>query len=278
MGVEFFSDISRALAKTEAGRSLKEILRWSEYRTGESEQEWISKIGITGQDFLHTTTLMPQIGEVFLRLEGDRFSSSEQETFRYGLISHDFGEAKINGKGIGDISASIKNAKDEKIESGIARKVIASLDLPKETKDKLLNGYHEVVEGGNPKLYDAFKALERTEYVITAMKAFVNCRRLEIQGKPGIKEEKAMIGRVLVINLTKVLNEHVPNYPNSIGRLFSNNRELIDQMFDFSTEWLVSNNSWRGKDVDHGALAMMFQSQWIKFKIRTDRNIFPQDI
>ncbi len=266
MHKEIYAEIKNALANSEAGISLQNTLRWSEYRNGETEREWIVKVGITGQDFLHTMVLMPGIAKAFLEHEGDRFTPAEKETLSYGIVSHDWGEAKINGRGVGDVSAMIKSMKDEKVESWVARRVITSLDLPENIKGKLLDGYAQVVEGGNPKLYDAFKALERSEYVITAMKAYVNCKRLNALGKPGIKNEEALVGRVLIINLAKVLDEHVPNYPNSIGLMFKRVAPLIDDMFAHSLPWLSENPEWQGKRVDHKALAEAFMVKWEAFK------------
>lgn len=265
MRLEIYPQIKRALAESEAGKSLAKTSRWTQFRTNESNRKWREAIGATGQVLTHSD-LFYHIAEKFLDCEGDRFTPEEQETFLYGIAVHDIGEAIINGKGVGDIGAYKKTGADEKKEAKIAYKAIDMLDLPQGIKDKLLDSYKQVVEGENPELHNAFKALEKTEYVLTAIKVFQNGKRLKNEGKHRLKYEDALVGRVLVYDLAKVLNVYAPEYPNSIGIMFRNAAPLVDEMFAATLPWLETNTSWMDKTVDHPTLAKSFKERWEEFK------------
>ena len=264
MSAEFFSTFIKALENSEAGRSLKETYRWSQFRKNESNEEWKAIYGATGQVFSHGI-LFYNFMRWFTRQEKERFNIEEVETLLWGTAPHDIGEAKINGKGVGDIGAYAKTSADEKKETKIAYRAIDSLDLSDEIKSRLLDGYKKVIEGEDPKLHQAFKALEKTEYVLTAIKVYLNGKRLKFQGKPGLKFQEPMIGRVLVFDLPKVLEVYAPEYPASIGKFFHDNSSLIDEMFAYSLHWLMENKFWDGKDVNHSAKAEEFRVKWEAF-------------
>jgi len=265
MKIETYAEVIEALDASEAGRSLRNIYRWSTFRQGESDELWREALGITAVDFSHGQ-LMYEIGRSFLRLEMERFSPEKERLFLSGILCHDWGEAILNGRGVGDVSAQIKTRKVEVEESLIARQVIASLSLPASVKGELLDGYEQVVEGGDEELYEAFRALEKMEYVMTAMKVYQFCRRQKARNIAGIASEVPLIGRVLVIDLSKILDVYVPKFPNSIGRFFRNQSGLIDDMFKFCYPWLAETKEWYGKPIDHAQLAMNFSAKWAVFK------------
>lgn len=265
---DYFPNFTDALASSEAGASLKETFRWTtQFRTTETDETWINVFGATGQVFSHSV-LFYHLSQYFLEKEKGRFTEEQEEIFLYGVGPHDTGEAKINGKGVGDVSAILKTQSDEKKESQMAKKVIAGLKLPEELRIKLLHGYNQVINGKDPDLHQFFKAIEKSEYVITAMKVYQNNRRLESQGRPRLDPymEKALVGRVLVIDLAKVLDVYAPVYPNSIGAFFRNSEALIDTMLEFSMPFLSENKFWMGKDVNHQELADAFVKKWEAFK------------
>lgn len=257
--------IKTALEKSEAGKSLSETYRWGQFRKDETDEQWMGILGSTGRVDSHMR-LFSKYTRAFAAMENGRFTEEAKEIFLDGIDNHDIGEAKINGMGIGDISAQIKTSADEKKESVMARKVISTLNVPQKLKDKMWYAYDQVVNGKNTELNQSFKALETTEYVLTAMNVYKNCRRLEAQGKPGLALEDALVGRVLVINLAKVLDVYVPLYPNSIGLFFKTNSSLIDKMIEHSSSWLNSNNKWMDKEVNHKELLEKFNIKWEAFK------------
>lgn len=263
--LETFSAIMEAFGRSEAGQSLKEIIRWSALRLDESDEVFTKRLGVTSIDFKHGM-LMYHIARTFLKYEPHRFSQEEQNIFLHGILNHDWGEAVINGEGIGDINAHFKTADNEKVESRMARIAIASLELPEEIKNALLMGYEQVVEGKHPQLQHAFKGLEKAEYVMTAMKVYQNNKRAKAAGEPILKNEEPLIGRVLVIELTKLLREYAPVYPDSIGMYLYNCRDLLEEMFEFSKPWLLTHDAWMGKLVDHPRLVAELTEEWDKFK------------
>lgn len=269
MPAEFYPQFIQALAKSEAGSSLKTTYRWTEhFRTDETDKEWRQIFGATGQVFTHGR-LFYALMEKMAEREKDRFSPEKKETLLYGTAPHDVGEAKINGVGLGDISAQDKTSTHEKEEVRIAKRVINSLDLPENLKSGLLNGYKEVIEGHDPELNFAFKALEKSEYVLTAIKVYQNCKKLKSEGKPALKLEEALVGRVLVKDLAKVLDVYAPKFLDSIGFIFKKGAPLIDEMFAFSLPWLETHDTWRGKPEDHKKMAVEFKLKWEAFKTRT---------
>lgn len=260
--------LATALRQTKAGESLAGIYRWSSFRSSETDADWRELLGATAIDIEHGE-LMYELGSIFLEQEKGRFTPEQEELFLYGFLVHDFGEAIIDENGIGDVSAQIKTTEHEKIENGIARAVIDSLPVDPTLKDKLLLSYQQVVEGGDPELHKAFKALEKTEYVMTALIAYQNCRSREEQGKSGILLEKPMVGRVLVIDLSKVLNVFAPEYPSSIGRYVRSMEPVIEEAYQYTESWL-RQNSWRNLTADHNELCDQFEAKWEAFK---DSNI-----
>lgn len=283
MSAEFYPEFIQAFEKSEAGKSLQETYRWSQFRLNEENGLWKKIFGATGQVFTHSILFFNDM-RWFLRQEHETFSPDEAETLLWGTAPHDVGEAKINGKGKGDISAQVKTDADEKEEYKIARRVIKSLALGNEAKNRLQEGYNRVVkDSGDEKLHFAFKALEKTEYVLTAMKVYQNCKRLREQGRPAMDGdmEKALVGRVLIIDLPKVIDVYIPKFPKSIGRLFKEAAPLVDEMFTYSLPWLETNNDWKGKPIirkgkdgkdeviSHKILAEEFKVKWEAFKTRT---------
>lgn len=265
MRIEKYSEIKEVLASSPAGESLKNTYRWSGngFRNGESNEEWTKILGATAQDFTHGE-LMYHIARDFTEKEFI-FTPRQERIFLFGVIGHDWGEAIINNHGIGDISAQVKTKANETQEGVVFREVIKKIKIDRRTKRELLNGYIQTVEGGDPVLNYAFKALEKTEYVITAMKAYQNCKKYGID----LPTLAPLVGRVLTIDLTSILYKYVDRYPYSIGLLFKNSQKLIDEMFEFSKPWLITNTEWFGKPVDHKALAELFEIKWGNFKRNT---------
>jgi hypothetical protein len=264
--LEPYAQIYAAIFKSKAGESLRNTYRWSDFRTDETDEKWYDALGETAEDFSHGW-LMYQYGIDFLSREKGRFTKSQEKTFLLGLVVHDWGEVIIDGvDSVGDIKADLKTIDEEKKESIIARLVIESLDLPQNIKDSLVRAYEQVVEGQDPELHKYFKALEKSEYVFTAMRVFNDGEWNRQIGRAGIKNEEPFVGRVLIFDLAKVLDVHAPDYPDSIGAYIYEKADLIDQMFAHALPWLTQNKEWNEKPVDHKALAESFKAKWENFK------------
>jgi hypothetical protein len=265
MNLERYPQIAQALRESEAGQSLMQTYRWSQFRDKESNGKWKELFGATGQVLTHSE-LFYHLMEWMVRREGDRFTPEKAETLLIGVAVHDIGEAKINGKGIGDISAFAKTKIHEKKEVAIAYKALETLQISESLRDELADGYKKVVEGEDPELHFAFKALEKSEYVITAMKVYQNSMRLRSTGRRGLKYLEPMVGRVLIFDLSKALDVYVPHFPGSLGYLFKKSAPLIDEMYSYSKPWLLKNSEWKGKIYDHAAICRDFEQKWNSFK------------
>ncbi|HEX7042349.1 MAG TPA: hypothetical protein VF189_03800 [Patescibacteria group bacterium] len=264
MTIELYPQIIQAFKRSEAGQSLSKIYRWSKFRGSSSEKRWKELLGASANDFSHGL-LFYGIGKEFLKKETGRFSPEEQRTFLNGLICHDWGEAIIDGSSVGDVSAQVKNNRHEEEESKVVRKVLTSLDIDNQVKSELLNGYQEVVEGKNPKLHNAFKALEKTEYVLNAIKMYRNSTKRRGLNRNNLATP--LVARVLVIDMSKIIDKYIPEYPNSIGKMFWENRALIDEMYQSTKPWLETTSEWLGEKIDHKALGEDFFRKWSDFKV-----------
>ncbi len=278
-----YAEIYKAFDKTPAAESLKNIYRWSTggFRTDESNEIWRKALGPTAIDFEHGF-LMVDLGYALLEKEKGRFTEQQEDKFLSGLMLHDWGEPILpNTDSVGDVNAQIKTSEDEKKESVIARIVINSLDVNDSTKKYLTDAYHDVVEGGDPELYNFFKAVEKSEYIFTVMHVYIYGKTERENGRQGIENDKPFIGRVLTIDLPKVIDIYAKDYPDSIGARFKRDAKLIDEMFAYALPWLKANDMWQGKaaltrkDKDgkdefltHKQLADEFKVKWSAFKNR----------
>jgi len=66
----------------------------------------------------------------------------EQETLLLAALCHDFGEAILDDKSVGDVPAPKKKAQDEKIEQRVFRQVLKSLKLNPKLKVKMWKSYY----------------------------------------------------------------------------------------------------------------------------------------
>lgn len=252
-----------ALENSPAGVSLSSTYRWKFFRSSESDTDWRDILGATAIDFSHGV-LMFRIGDDFLQRERNRFTQEQKDTLLYGLLVHDFGEAIIGGEGVGDVSTQVKTKSDYVEEVDMAWKVIYSLDIDHELAVDLIYSYQQVVMGGDPKLHHAFKALERLEYVMTALKTYQNCRRRETRGETGVELEQAMVGRVLLFDLAKVIDIYAGEYPDTIGLYLHNMEPMIDEAYAYCKPWLM-NNGWRDT-ASHAELCARFEKKWQAYK------------
>lgn len=251
-------EIFTAVKKHPAGASLKKIERYDNFREGESVKVWREVLGASANTLEHSE-LFTGIVLSLIKEEGDRYSMEERRKLVLGAVVHDFGEAFINGDGVGDIAWYLKTDETDKKEAEIAHRVISGLDVPDELKEDLHTIYKEVVEGENEKLHLAFKALEKTEYFMTAMKVYQNCRKREGEGKKIIKNEKDMVGKIIVNNLQNNLEVYVEEFPNSIGKYIERMIPVVDEAYAFTKPHLQSLEEYREK-------TKIFEKTWAEFK------------
>lgn len=219
-----------ALEENIAAISLKGIVRWDRFRhpeLSETPKHWVDVLGETAIVFSHMR-YFSRITEDFIKKEWPKFNKRQRRALRLGISLHDVGEAEIDGLGIGDVPVPLKNESHEKIEREVAKKVINSLDIPENLKKELNSAYQKVVVGKDPVLHNAFKALEKTEYLMTGLNVFKEARRRKNIGLPGIFEAKRLVGLVLAKDLPKVIEKYAPEYPFFIGEYLLNEMGTID--------------------------------------------------
>ena len=237
-----------ALEKHPAFQSLSTTLRWDRFRhpeLSETPKHWLNVLGETAVVFTHMR-YFSQITEDFIKKEWTKFNKNQRRTLRLGVSLHDVGEAKIDGIGIGDVAVPFKNESHEKLEWEVAEKVIKSLpNISDSLKKELLSAYKKVVTGEDPILHGAFKALEKTEYLMTGLNVFKEVRRLQNMGYQGIFEAKKLVGLVLAKDLPKIIEKYAPQYPFFIGGYLQDEMGTIDAAFA-STESFFKKGS-----VDH---------------------------
>jgi hypothetical protein len=241
------------------GDSLKKTLRWTNFKTDETDNDWRQFLGSASNSLSHSK-FFAKLAESFCRAEGENFSRKEKILFINGCTVHDLGEGEINGQSVGDISWILKTEENEKEENKIALHIINALNLDEREKKNLEEGYLQTVVGENKKLSRAFRALEKTEYVITALKLFGKERTRNRLGlRPGVKMADDLIAKVIVNNLSEVLTKYAPDYPNSIGELIRSMAPLIDLAFEETLPHLKSIGNHEEKIAD-------FQKNWNEFK------------
>jgi hypothetical protein len=210
--------VQHAIRNSPVGDQLSKIERWQKFRSNETLDEWIDLLGPTAVVLTHQ--------EHFLEFVLFWIKNLDEPTLRQFSLAasvHDMGEAKL-----GDIASTEKTVADELKEVDFALEAILSLPLDHPLILELLHSYQEVVKGDNESLHYIFKALERTEYLNTAIHLFEKLA----SGKE-MEKGWSMIARVLSFDFPKVIN-YAESLPNIVGEYLATNRELIEQMFERS--------------------------------------------
>jgi len=205
-----------------------------------------------------------RLGVSFLEQEKERYSPEEQRKFLLGLIVHDFGEGELDGNQVGDIPWFLKTRNDEEKEQVIAQEAISRLGVEDGLRDELKTAYEEVVTGQNPKLHRAFIALEKTEYVITALKLYQRSKKREERGLLVLENRNILVGKVIVNNLRTVIEEYAPLYPNSIGAFCRRMIPVIEEAFGATRASI-------GQDEEYADKIPKFESTWEDFKLASYR-------
>lgn len=230
--------VQQAIKDSIIGTQLSTIERWHKFRSGETLADWIDLLGPTAVVLTHQ--------EYFVQFVKFWVKNLEELKFRQLLLAssvHDLGEAKL-----GDIASPDKTIIDEKNEVNFAIEAILFLPLDNSLVQELIDAYHEVVKGDNESLHYIFKALERTEYLDTAIHLFDKLS----QGKT-MEKGWLMIARVLAFDFPKVL-KYAEALPNIIGEYLNTYHDQISAMFeqsqtavtpDFETNFLQNKSDWQ---------------------------------
>jgi hypothetical protein len=239
-------EIFSAVKRHPAGDSLKNTERYSGFRADESTRVWREILGASANSLEHSE-LFTRLTVLFIRDEGDKFTQGEKRMLILGASVHDFGEAILDGEGVGDIVWNSKTDETEKEEAEMAHRVISELEITDDLKDELHIAYQEVVEGENTKLHSAFKALEKAEYFMTGMKVFQTSRKREEKGRPLMENEKDIVGKIIVNNINNNLYIYEGEYPNSIGKYMERMIPVVDKAYAFTKSHVKTIDDYEGK-------------------------------
>lgn len=197
-------EIFAALRKTSAGRSLQRMLRFGLYKDPkETSVHWKKILGPSAATYTHMQYLYYFLSN-FLKNELSRdpalFNREKQRVLLMASSCHDFGEAIIDGEGIGDIAAPLKNKKHEEKEREMFERVLGLLKLDKNIISELKEAYQNVVVENSSHLHRFFRAVEKTEYIDTILKTYKKCTN-------GYKlvNQKLLIRQVLSYDLPFVI-------------------------------------------------------------------------
>lgn len=197
------------------GESLAKIERWSPFRQGETTEEWCRLLGPTATVDTHQEYIV-DLAE-FLLADTKLISPEEKETFLLASLVHDLGEMAIS-----DIPSPLKTDQDQRHEWQHALVFLSSLTFSKEATD----AYRQVVMGENMVLHQLFKAIEKSEYFITAMNLFEQVTRHRLQ-KENLWQ---LIAKVLAYDSPGVL-QHAQQYPTTLGKYFLQRQLQVQLMF-----------------------------------------------
>lgn len=232
------SQIQLAIRQSPLGEKLSQIDRWQRFRTNETKQEWLELLGPTAVVLSHQEYFVD-----FVSAWVNGLSQNMQRQLILATSVHDLGEAQI-----GDIASPDKKPSDEVIEIDFALKAILSLPLDHGLIEELVLSYESAVRGDDEVLHLLFKALEKTEYLDTAIHVYGS-----LQSGKDMEKGWIMISRVLALDLPKIIH-YAELLPNIVGQFLLAHVDKIDEMFeqserfvtkDIEDTYVISLGHWR---------------------------------
>lgn len=226
------AEIYKALIHTPAGRSLRATLRYEPFRhQSEEKKHWLKILGpsaVTYSHMKHVYKLTKKSLQHELRMNPKLFSRVEQEMLLLASVCHDFGEAILDEKSVGDVPATKKRAQDEKIEQRVFKQVLSSLKLNPRLKVKLWKSYFEVCHKKNSPLFKFFHLVEHIDYMDTGLTAYKNLAN----GKSKLKRGKHLIGQILTFSIPLLVNPG-KNFHHSTRDFIKSKKKDIHDMFEY---------------------------------------------
>ncbi len=225
------ADIYKALIHTPAGKSLRASLRYSPFRHNEEDKgHWRKMLGPSAITYSHMKHVYKLTKRALLheqKISHKLFSRMEQETLLLAALCHDFGEAILDDKSVGDVPAPKKRALDEKIEQRVFKQVLKSLNLNSKLKSKMWMSYREVCHNKKSRLYKFFHFIEHIDYMDTGLTTYKNLA----SGKNKLKRGKHLIGQILAFSIPVLANSD--HNHNSTHHFLRTREEKISEMFKY---------------------------------------------
>ncbi len=222
MTAKYRSTISKIVRLHE--NYLRSTPRYERYMALENLEEWFFLLGSDVCLLTHGDATA-KIARKFIAYNykhGVKLSKIEISSLMLAARIHDWGEIKIAGKGVGDITFEDKTDEDETAEASFFDKIISAIDDQQIRKEFYVT-YQEVVLRQNPKLSEIFNAIERLGYLETAITSY--------KGKSGVRISnwKGLAGNVLANPMEKLL-EYSQKYPY-VGYFMMREKKTIEKMF-----------------------------------------------
>lgn len=199
-------EIFSALRKTPAGKYLKTALRFSSFISErETPALWRRALGPNAITFSHMENLYRVMKDFLIHESG--LEDKQKEILFYATVCHDYGEAVIDGKGIGDIPDPLKTGEEDIIEREIFYKILSTLDVGDYLRRRLSESYEEVIFSKSTQLHNFFRNVEIFDYVLTAINVYHSSLK-----RIFIKNGKILVGNVLARGVSYLLKEKDNDY------------------------------------------------------------------
>ena len=222
------SEIYKALIHTTAGKSLRANIRYNPFRhETEAKKHWREMLGpsaITYSHMKHVYKLTKKALQNELKISPKKFSRVEQESVLLAALCHDFGEAILDEKSVGDIPAPKKKAQHDIIEQHVFKQVLSSLKLNPKLKAKMWKSYYEVCHNKNSPLYKFFHIVEHIDYMDTGLRVYKNL----VGGKNALKRGHHLIGQILTFSVPILVESESYHSAHQFTRI---NKVQIHEMF-----------------------------------------------
>lgn len=218
---------------------LTALLRYDRYRAdGETPQEWIRLLGADVLSLTHpavTAAITLRFADSNER-HGITLTDKEKILFFTTPWIHDWGELKVDGYGVGDVSYSLRTAADEKIEASVFHMIVEQVGDSR-ARALFVEAYDSIAMNRETRLGRMFNAVEQVGYLLTAIRAY--------QGVDGrrITNWQGLAGNVLAHQIEKLL-AYAPEYPY-VAEILRASEMTISEMFE-----VIGENEDVGLDGD----------------------------
>ncbi|MFZ2975481.1 MAG: hypothetical protein WA055_02500 [Candidatus Moraniibacteriota bacterium] len=229
----FFKKIHNEFAKTKYGKKLEKEIRYGRYKPkAVSKKIWQEVLGPDVNNLRHHLVMYDIVNNFFKYNDQGTsgeyiFDYNERKLLIIASLIHDWGESVT-----GDISADLKNGKNEKKEFEAAKKIINEFTFKYNdliSKNNLQEAFDNVVIGKNEKLSRAFNAIERIGYLLIGIKAWEEGSNFYKDNNQFTKNLWWLTTNVF-LNQIKELVKYSDKYP-AVKFYLDKNKKKIDNIF-----------------------------------------------
>jgi len=241
-----FREIYRIFSLTKYGQKLSREVRYSRYQPVHvSNDKWVELLGWDVNNLLHHLEAYA-ITKSFVIQSGNLFSEHERIMLYITAVIHDFAEA-VRGDKMFDMKTAVDEREELKCLSYILKELFDGHSNGGIEFRHIEEAYQEVMSGRNPKLRQAFNAIERVGYLTTGCRAWMVEKEIE---DDGLKYGLLWLTHNVLFNQIPKLLEYSDSYfsvrsflkvkASLISEAFMGMEDLI---FDYEPEELVRNST-----------------------------------